>query len=241
MGTWTLQSVRAEVSDFDTGELFGSNVKAFYRMNYRPSKFQKFKEPPHLNWLETIMMNEHHKGEQWVFQTNMYAHNPNSKTLEVWPQRYLRAYKAAHGQPSASKGYSKLLDKNGAPVKRDKLGTKNTSAEQADAVRQYLNSNGGTLEIQIHDIPSINIPKPQDDTHKERLLLFDCGVIGGGPTFRAYQYLVVKAGTPKAQWTRKAGLGWGVSRLVTTGLKQVQPPIQVSRKRDALFVSGECM
>ncbi|MFK7817891.1 MAG: hypothetical protein AB8G99_04190 [Planctomycetaceae bacterium] len=240
MGTWTLNSVRAEISDHTTGELYGNNVKAVFQLTYRPATMEKYKETPMLSWKETIMMNEHHKSETWVFNTNMYEHNPLSRTLEIWAKRYLVAYDTAHGIGYTGKGYCKLLDKQMRPVQGDKLGRQNTKAEKADAVRNYLKSKGGGFEIQVHDIPSINIPKPQDNTHKERLLLFDCGIVGGGPTVKAYQHLVVNGNLARNQWVRKAGQGWGVSGIKTTGLKNTQPPIMVSRKRDALFAQGEC-
>jgi hypothetical protein len=237
MGGWKLMGIKMAFSDFNAGELWGTNVVATYRLGYAPS-MGSFKETPRLDWHETIMMNDHGKGETWVFDTNMYTHNPTSRTLEVWPKRYIAAYEAASGQNSLSKGYAKLLNKSGAAVKAADLGKASSAEDKADAVRSYLKSKGGVLEIQIHDIPSIN--KPDNDEHKERLLLFNVGVEGGGPKVKAYQYLDVDGAKPAGQWVRKAGEGWGVSGLKTTGLKKVAPPSLVSAKRGASFVAGEC-
>jgi len=240
MGKWTLQTVNATCSNYDTGELFGSNFIATFRLKYSPSAFSKFKETPLLDWNETIMMNEHHKGEHWVFNTNMYKHNPLSKTLEIWAKRYIAAYDSARGAPFFGKGHSKLFDKNGMPVQAQALRQAADPKGKADAVRHYLKAHGGILEIQIHDIPSINKPKPADATHKERLLSFNCGVEGGGPRVKAYQYLVVNSAQPTHQWVRRCQLGWGMAGLKTSGLRPVPPPPQVANPRPPVFVSGEC-
>ena len=238
---WTLQSVNATCSDFETGELFGTNFVATYRLQYNSSTFGSYKETPRLDWHETIMMNEHHKAESWVFDTNMYTHNPLSKTLEIWPKRYVESYAAANGQPFSGKGHVKLFDKNGATVSAKALGTKTEVTAKAEAVRSYLKSNGGIFEIKIHDIPSINKPRTGEAaTHKERLLLFNVGVEEMGLKVQAYQYLIVNSAVPQAQWTRKHGLGWGVSGLKTSGLKKVAAPPGVSNVRAPMFFPGEC-
>jgi hypothetical protein len=224
-------------SDFSEGSLFGTNVIATYRVACSPS-IGKFQETPRLDWHETIMMNEHHNGETWDFDTNMYTHNPTSATLLVWAARYVVAYDLASGGGHTGKGYSKLLTKSGGKVTAKELGKVSGAAEKADAVRKYLKSKGGILEIQIHDIPSIN--KPDADEHKERLLLFNVGVEKGGSKVKAYQYLDVDGSKPSSQWVRKAGAGWAVSGLKTTGLKKVGPPSLVSSKRGATFTAGEC-
>lgn len=241
MGIWTLQNVTAICSPFETKELFGTNFIATFRLRYQQSMFTPFQEVPRLDWSEVIMMNEHHKMETWRFKTNMYEHNPTSKTLEIWSKRYVEAYNHANGMVWRGKGHSKLLDNNGVPVQRTALATKHDGPGKADAIRNYLKSFGGILEIQIHDIPSINKPKPGDTpVHKERLLLFDCGVMGGGPRVKAFQYLVVSSGSPQSDWQRQTGLGWAISGLKTSGMKSVQAPEQVSMQRQPVFFPGEC-
>lgn len=241
MGTWALQSVTATCSDFETSELYGTNFIATYRLKYSSSLVGSYQEPPRLDWHETIMMNEHHKAQTWVFVANMYAHNPLSKTLEIWAKRYIEAYNAAKGIAFAGKGHAKLFDKKGVAVPGDKLPAKTEAAGKADAVRSYLKSNGGILEIKIHDIPSINKPKVGEAaTHKERLLLFNVGVEGGGTHVKAYQHLIVNSAQPASAWTRRHGMGWTVSGLKTSGLAKVAPPAQVSNPRQPVFTSGEC-
>jgi hypothetical protein len=239
MGTWTLKSIKGSFSDFDTAELFGTNVYVTYQLQYTPSMIDRFVEPPKLEWLETIMMNEHHKNEHWVFQTNMYTHNPMSKTLEIWPKRYIEAYNDVSNAPFSGKGYAKLLSKLGMrlPYGALKSGITNNS-KKADEVRNYLKRNGGMLEIQIHDIPSINKPAPTDNTHKERLLNFDCGIVGGGQRYRAQQYLNVVAGQPVQNWERKFQLNWPLG-FKSTGLNKVPAPGSVSNPRQAVFFDGE--
>jgi hypothetical protein len=234
---WKLLGVKLAFSDLSGSELFGTNVIATFRIAY-PKSSSAFKELSRLDWHETIMMNDHGKGETWVFDTNMYAHNPLSRTLEVWPQRYLVAYDLARGGHGAAKGYSKLLTKSGAAVKAKDLEKVNDPKGQADAIRDYLSTKGGMLEIQIHDIPSIRVPKAGE--RKERLLLFNIGLVGGGGKVKAYQYLDVDGDKPSSEWERKAGTGWGVSGMKTTGLEKVQPPSNVAAKAGATFAPGEC-
>jgi len=243
MGTWTLQSIVANCSDFENTELFGTNFTATYRLIYNQAFFnESFKEMPRLDWHETIMMNEHHLKETWVFDTNMYTHNPTSKTLEIWSKRYIESYNSSNNQKDFNiKGSGQLLDKKGGLVKASALAVASNDEEKAEAVRNYLKSNGGILEIKIEDIPSINKPKIGEAAiHKERLLLFNVGVEGGGTRAQAYQYLNLNSAVPKTGWTRRHGIGWGVSSIKTTGLNNVAAPTNVSRKREAIFLKGEC-
>ena len=233
---WKLAGVKTQFSDYTQGDLWGSNVVATFKMAYSPS-IGKFKETPKLDWHETIMMNEHHKGETWVFDTNMYTHNPSSNTLLVWSARYVTAYDYAVQGGATVKGYSKLLAKNGTPVKAKDLEKAGDGKAKADAVRKYLSSKGGFLEIQIQDIPSIN--KPDAGEHKERVLLFNIGVVGGTHV-KAYQYLDLDGDKPTSAWVRKAGDGWGVSGFKTTGMKKVSAPGNVSSARGPRFTAGEC-
>jgi hypothetical protein len=156
-------------------------------LRYESTLFGSFTELPILEWNEQIFMIEHHSSKWWQFSANMYRHNPCSQTLIIWAKRYIEAYNAACGRPPSVKGSSKLFNKNGQLVTAKQLGDAATPLQKAEAVRNYLKSNSGIMEITIHDIPSINIP--DRNTHKERLLVFDCGFAGGGPRFRGTQYL----------------------------------------------------
>lgn len=240
MGTWTLESISGNSSDFDTGQLFGTNVYVTFKLLYTPKIGQQYKETPKLEWNETIMMNEHHKSETWVFQTNMYTHNPASKTLLVWCQRYLRAYDFLEGKQSNEKGYVKLFNSDGSPLSDNaiELGIENKSTK-ADKIRTFLKKNGGILEIQVHDIPSINRPDQNSTDHKERVLNFDCGIEGSTSRYRAQQYLVVDGSKDDSQWVRKFSADWPLG-IKTTGLTKVDAPASVSNPRDPLFMAGEC-
>ncbi|MBN2123685.1 MAG: hypothetical protein JW821_05300 [Deltaproteobacteria bacterium] len=239
MGKWTLKSIEGRFEQYDTSELFGTSLFVTYQLLYTPTIFGKFVETPKLEWLETIMMNEHHKGEHWTFQANMYTHNPLSETLKIWPRRYVEAYKDAYNRPFTGKGHAKLRDKNGAELAAGTLKSGITEdAKMADEVRKYLKDNGGILEIQIHDIPSINKPKGTGTERKERLLNFDCGVEGGMRRYRAQQYLMVVAGEPPHTWKRNFQVGWPFG-LKTTGFREVPAPQTVSAPRPPLFFGGE--
>ena len=225
--TWKLQGVKLTFSDLNSDGKFGTNLNATFRMQYSASLVPgKFKEMPKLDWHETIMMNEHHNNETWVFDTNMYTHNAGSATLLIWPKRYFVAYDTAHGGGNFGKGASKLLAKNGSAVKAKDLAKAGNDKDKAEAVREYLRTKGGILEIEIWDIPCIRMPDA--GVHKERVLLFNIGVIGS-PHVKAYQYLDVDGDKPTSQWVRKHGMGWGVSGFKTTGMKKVSPPSDVTK------------
>jgi hypothetical protein len=186
MGNWTLESLNG-TSDPLNRPTFGTNFRAHFELRYTPSVPEKFVETPKLDWHEKIHMKKHHKNEWWEFETNMYTHNPSSNTLMVWTRRYIEAYNSAANLRSTAinmKGSSKLLDKRGEAVPVEELGANITDDNtKADAVRNYLKKHGGILAIEIHDIPSINIPRGNE--HKERLLVFNCGIEGGNLRLQA--------------------------------------------------------
>ncbi len=246
MGQWTVTTIQGAASPYNTGALFGNNVKVRFRLKYESSKFGRYKETPNLEWNEQIFMIEHDQNSWWEFETNMYDHNPLSKTLEVWAKRYVRAFDRAHGRETEPnvKGNSLLMTRTGGTVPANALGNATSGPEKADAVRNYLKRNGGILQLDIHDIPSIN--RPTGTTDKERLLIFNCGVAGGGPRFRGSQYLHVTAGTPPANWTRSWTTGQnGHFEFLRTlrnnrGIRKTGPPAAVSLTRTPVFFAGEC-
>jgi hypothetical protein len=186
-------------------------------------------------------MKEHHNGEWWEFETNMYTHNPTSRTLLIWPRRYVEAYNHANGElysAAGGMGSCQLLDKDDQPVSVNDLGQNINGEEQrADAVRSYLRRNGGILLIEIHDIPSINLPTGNE--HKERLLVFNCGIEGNDDLrLKAEQYLDVDAATGQNQWQREFNMTWQKS-WATRGLNKVDPPAIVSNPRVPTFAGGE--
>jgi hypothetical protein len=196
-----------------------------------------------LDWSEKIVMIEHQKRQRWVFETNMYAHKPTSQTLSVWNQRYIRAYSSATGLAGYGKGACRLLDNMLRPVEKANIcKTQLTeSVLQAKAVRDYLENYGGYLDIQVHDIPAINIPRPGDaPTHKERLLLFNCGTVDGNRRVKFSQKLSVDSALERAKWGRRAERGlFELDLPLPEGYTEVKPPENVSRIIDAIFASGE--
>jgi hypothetical protein len=239
MGNWTLESLHTDSTPMNGG-VFGTNFHATFLMRYTTSTFGLYQETPQLDWHETIMMNEYHKQQCWVFDTNMYTHNPGSNTLVIWARRYIEAYRTAGNLGSMIKGKSQLTTSTGADVTIQDLGANLTdSAQQADAVRSYLKRKGGCLVIAIHDIPGIHAPTGTD--HKERLLLFNIGVLGVGVRRRAEQYLNVQAGVHPVNWQREfSNIGWTRTRLNTTGLQTVPPPPAVALGKPPQFLPGEC-
>lgn len=240
MGSWYLQAVSGSYANYDTPELYGSEFKVTLLMSYKPIPGQPFTEPPKLDWHEKFIMVEHTKGERWVFEANMHAHNPTSNTLKIWPRRYIEAYIKAGNGRSDTKGSCTLLSTMQQPVPLEQLQAANTDTARADAVRAYLNRMGGYLDIVIVDIPSMNKRTTANNEWKERLLLFDCGVVGGGNRLKAAQYLSVDLNKLPTTWTRRCERGWFQTDLpLPRGYTDVPAPLSVSAPRQGVFMPGE--
>jgi len=240
MGNWTVQSVTCRHTPLDTPTEYGTNWYVTFRLKYTPSLVGSFVEPPKMAWDEVILFNDYSKGERWEFNGNMYTQKPDSPTMAVWAQRYFRAYLEAHHQPfrdnyGKQKGYSKLFDKNGAPLEGRVLGTHMGGKEQNKAVQDYLKKHGGILEIQVHDIPNVLKPGPSKVKNVERVLIFNCGVTGMGPRVRAWQHIKIDSSQPATSWTYNFQTGGSAPGLKTTGLKLVPDP---TPKGDLLPTDG---
>jgi len=246
MGRWSCDQVYGAIIPYDTAGGFGSHVTVWFKMTYHPSLAGRFVEMPRLVWGEKIVMIEHHLQRRWQFEVDMYRHNPTSKTLVIWRNRYLAAYDAAGGMPRSDLGSSRLLDKMGHPVRASQLAQAADPNAKTGAVQDYLKGNGGSLLIGIHDRPSINMPKtvasggPSAWEHKERLLLFRCSVGNGGPYFIAMQYLNVDGAQPKTSWGRSEHLSWLMPDLSRPPhYAEVPAPPHVSMARTCVPLSGE--
>jgi hypothetical protein len=153
--------------------------------------------------------------------------------MAVWAQRYFRAYLHAHNTPYAAwdgsqKGHSKLFDSHGIAVSGQTLGTHAGEAAQNKAVRDYLKSRGGILEIEVHDIPNIIKPVIGTPKHVERVLIFNCGVTGMGPRAKGWQHINVDSSQPAHTWTYNFQMAGSPPGLKTSGLHVVVPPVPQS-------------
>ncbi len=77
----------------------------------------------------------------------------------------------------------------------------------------------------VVDKPGINIPTDAN-THKRRILTFDCGLRGAGMRVAAYQDLTVDGILP-VNWKRECVLSSITKPFSTTGLNRVQVPQDV--------------
>jgi hypothetical protein len=228
MGTWTLESTKHNVSLLDDANNFGHNFRVTFTMKYTPKLGSAFTETPYLDWYENISKKDLTAQEWHTFEVNMYLKQPTSLTTAVWARRYWDAYHRASGGTcdTRMKGSSRLRAKDGKPVPINVLGAGITSPkDQVKAVREYLKANGGFLDIEIHDIPSIGLPLKANES-TERILTFNVGIVGSNNNrVRAVQHLKVSVAEPKANWVQvfKVGPGHAIP-WVTAGLTQVAPP-----------------
>lgn len=108
--------------------------------------------------------------------------------------------------------------------------------EKSKAVRDYLSKNGGVLAIEVHDVPSIIT---RENTHKERLLEIQVGLSGVKTKAVINQYLNVEI-TPEKS-TSKRFVSVRPIPMVDRGLKSVEPPSHVSKRRSYTWFPGEVL
>jgi hypothetical protein len=250
MGLWNLDNIHAFPPQPLTGATFGNSFGVSFYLRYTPEttwfrRKDRFEETPRLEWIETITMKE--SGGQvnglprtpqfWKFHTDMYRHNPSSRTLIAWRKRYLLAYKHVANEPytgfdMAPNCFVQLLSFRNSMLTIDDLGgLQQDDFSKAEAVRNYISENGCQMIIHLKDVPAIALSN--DFTVKERLLEFNIGVQGQSARIRAYQYLKVDNNQPQIQWDRELIYSSNISRDVQPGGHGVSsPPDTVSTPRN---------
>jgi hypothetical protein len=230
MGSWSLVNIRTWNSNRD-GEVFGHYMPVVFRLKYTPSLIGSFKEMPALEWKEVITLLDHAKGEYWVYVGDQYRRNISSPTFATWTYRYILAYVSTRaGTPfDEITSPAVLYDRNGRQVPSNALPDVNSNPDRANAVRDYLKRNGGMMDCLVRDSPGVQTPRPEDQTDKERLLTFDCGLEGTAQRVYAWQYLKVASARPAHQWTRQFKWDNASPGLKTTGLRRVPPPDNVTQ------------
>jgi hypothetical protein len=157
--------------------------------------------------------------------------------MELWPRRYIEAFNSAAGQPTLVRGAVVLRDLRGNNVSLADLGAEvSGNEEKSKSVRNYLSRNGGTLAIEVHDVPSIIT---RENTHKERLLEIQVGLSGALTTAAIYQYLSVEI-TPEKSVSKRF-VSVRPIPMVDRGLKSVEPPSVVSKRRSYTRFPGEVL
>jgi len=240
LGKWRLERLQLTHSELKSRKSFGHNVIANLIVSYKPSLMDRwlgrFEEMPSLIWYEKIKMNDFSKGQRWEFEADMVKHNPSSRTMEIWPRRYLEAFNTSASNPGLARGMVTLQDLAGETVKLDALGSELFSNEEkANSVRSYLSANGGILAFEIHDVPSIVLSEGSN-VHKERMLEIRVGLEGANATASVKQYLYVNDAKTPMQLQQMIG---AKSFEMRGGLSLVDAPTQVSTKRPYIKFPGE--
>jgi hypothetical protein len=235
MGRWTLTNIGADTSNLD-GESFGHRFIVTFVIRYDPVAGEGFTELPRLDWSETITVKDwltQPRPTYWKFDAdNLYARKPRSPTFGPW-EHWLTL---AHHSVRTGAGHEvTLLQLNGQRITADVPWSANQSvpwntqydtASQDEAVRRYLQAYGGLLRIQIRDVPSLGVPRGVA-VQKERLLQFDCGLVGSPQRVRAAQRLYVDTRQHRAHWHRQMG-AHDAFTLSLTGFDRVFTPLNVT-------------
>jgi len=234
MGQWTVQSITATTTELNGTELFGSNFMVNIRMKYTANLLGMWVESPQLVWHEHFTTVDHNARTFWEFEHDMIELKPGSPTFQGWTMRYIQAYNNVVGNGHGlNKGANAFLrDTNDRAIGRTALGKTNLTdnIEKAKAVRSYLKSNGGILDMLVIDVPSMLISKINLDKHLERLLLFNCSV--GDKHITAMQYIDFdQAHRP---WKREFKIS-SFSRMTQDhhGFARVDTPTSVSGPNNA--------
>lgn len=241
IGKWKLEKLQFSYSDLNSNEAVGNNIVANFELSYTPdwkdSLLGKFQEMPNLTWWERITLNDFSKGQSWSFEADMLQHNPSSRTMEVWPRRYIEAFNSAAGQPDLGRGAVVLRDVQGNNVSLSSLGGEvSGNEEKSKVVRDYLSKNGGLMAIEVHDVPSIVL---RENTHKERLLEIQVGLSGAKTKASINQYLNVE--DTQKKFVTKRFVSVRPIPISDSGLKLVEPPSHVSKSRPYTQFPGEVL
>lgn len=189
------------------------------RIKDTPSLIGAFPEPPILVWDETILVINHDVGSAGSSLATCTSMNP---AAPPWPcggsaiPGRTCTPKARLTSPTTPKGYSKLFDKNGAPVQGAALGAHADKNAPNKAIQDYLKRNGGILKIEVYDIPGIAV-QPGKTKDIERVLIFNCGVKGMGPRVKTWQHLKVNSGQPRTAWYRRCQMDANPRACVSRG------------------------
>lgn len=168
---WSLQRVTVRNSNFDEADTIGSGIDVVFTMKYNKLKNKEYIEMPLLEWKEKIDFKS--EESKWQFQTDMYDHNPNSKTFFPWRNRYTEAYSFSKIKDKTDvNGYVKIYKNNMQPVGVNDIKNAYTPEEMTKNVQDYLAKNGGIMEVTITDLPQI---LKRDTISKERKVEFNIG------------------------------------------------------------------
>lgn len=224
MGQWTLLSATPDIRD--RNDVYGHYFSVKFRLKYKPSFLGTFSEMPRLEWKEVITMIEWNKGTWWQHTVDQYVRDPNSQTFISWVSRYSAAHYAVRRSLYGPEDATCLYDIYGNRLQSESFPRLSDSKEQADYVRKYLSKHGGIMDVIVVDKPGIN--KNTDiNTHKNRILTFDCGLKGCASRVIAYQHLIVDGSKAENAWHRKCELSAITPPYQTTGLRKVDAPDDV--------------
>lgn len=169
---WSLKRVNIKNKNFNSDSAIGSGIDVKFTMEYNKLKNNRYIEMPPLQWKEKIDFRE--SDSKWHFQTDMYEHNPKSKTFFPWVNRYTEAYHFAKAKDKTLfNGNVKIYKKNMEPVGVNDIKSADTPIEKVRNIQDFLSRNGGVVEITITDFPQI--VKRNDVKNKERKVIFDIG------------------------------------------------------------------
>ncbi|MGC6233470.1 hypothetical protein [Hafnia paralvei] len=227
---WSLKGVNIKNKNFNKDDAIGSTIDVTFTMEYNKLKNNRYIEMPPLQWKEKIDFKE--GDSKWQFQTDMYEHNPTSRTFSSWLNRYVEAYNFAKSKDKGLfNGNVRIYKKNMEPVGVNDIRSAGTPIEKVKNIQDFLSRNGGVIEITITDSPQIL--KREIAENKERKLTFDIGFKGKAEVHFNQGIRLVNDGENNVFVTTSDNI------KLARGDVNVQPPERVTKPRDHHFLHGE--
>lgn len=227
---WSLKGVNIKNKNFNKDDAIGSTIDVTFTMEYNKLKNNRYIEMPPLQWKEKIDFKE--GDSKWQFQTDMYEHNPTSRTFSSWLNRYVEAYNFAKSKDKGLfNGNVRIYKKNMEPVGVNDIRSAGAPIEKVKNIQNFLSRNGGVIEITITDFPQIL--KREIAENKERKLTFDIGFKGKAEVHFNQGIRLVNDGENNVFVTTSDNI------KLARGDVNVQPPERVTKPRDHHFLHGE--
>lgn len=227
---WSLKGVNVKNKNFNKDNAIGSTIDVTFTMEYNKLKNNRYIEMPPLQWKEKINFKE--GDSKWRFQTDMYEHNPTSRTFSPWLNRYIEAYNFAKFKDKGLfNGNVRIYKKNMEPVGVNDISSAGVPIEKVKIIQDFLSRNGGVIEITITDIPQVL--KREIAENKERKLTFDIGFKDKTEVHFTQGIRLVNDGKTNVFVTTSDNI------KLARGDVNVQPPERVTKPRDHYFLHGE--
>lgn len=151
--SWTLSTVKIKSSNVVNNVSIGSRVDVTLTLMYKAMS-KSFIDMPNLQWNESIKFKKNNN--KWIYEANMFDHNPHSRFFFPWINRYIEAY---HYIKSSDKknfnGNVKVYKNDLGMISPNEIKHASSVKDMIRSVQDYLSKKGGVIEITLTDLPRL--------------------------------------------------------------------------------------